>query len=470
MANDVGTGWLLPEVIDPPETICFKITIPDEPTYRRVLFGALRETEKWFNHQFDNMTGDRFLVANRWSQAIEEIEECMDCQTVAECIASDPDVLQALIDLLNDGLGTTINELIRSESVGVADAPIPDETLDSVLISGNIAACDLDQLYGSCVAIVDYADQANRDLLEIFDSQSNLGERVGQAIDAIPLVDELAVGDVIDMVSEIGEYTLDAYLAAYTTTLRQQMICDLFCIASQDCELTFEKMLDYYLSHFEDPLTILDTFFQMAEFIIAGTFSGELIAWIMFALQFFVVGAGSRFLEIDGVREYELQALAGDPDSDHEIFCDCPDVFEHVFDFLVEDGSWYNATFGDGWASGSGWQSETVAVGEDFKELNYIRRDFDERVITKITFETIGVGSFGGVDNEYFRDNAYLAGDESEIYLQQISGQPATQSVTAFDKSTGQSMDGIRLQANPFHDSKWHYVKCTVRGFGTDPF
>ena len=70
---DRRNGYPLPDTVEPPDMVCLKVWVPDEPTYRTNVLGALWELGKWFRHERDELKRAR-EVAQVWRTALMMME------------------------------------------------------------------------------------------------------------------------------------------------------------------------------------------------------------------------------------------------------------------------------------------------------------------------------------------------------------------------------------------------------------
>ncbi len=89
----MSKDWILPAVIDPPETVCFQIAVPKDDMHIAAFLGALQELAYSYNWEWDGLKSG-LAVARVWerqinlsSQAVRIGENCMlDCDEVEDCL------------------------------------------------------------------------------------------------------------------------------------------------------------------------------------------------------------------------------------------------------------------------------------------------------------------------------------------------------------------------------------------------
>jgi len=85
--------WTLPDVVDPPDRICYKIEVPDNIYHKAAFFGALLDLASAYKWA-DDPDHKAVQVAAVWRDIIENLESCGD-----ECIAisADEGIIDAMI-------------------------------------------------------------------------------------------------------------------------------------------------------------------------------------------------------------------------------------------------------------------------------------------------------------------------------------------------------------------------------------
>jgi hypothetical protein len=344
--EDRRVGKLLPSPVVPAGSVCFKITVPNAVQYRAALLGQLSILGDW--HTWDHPTdgtvcADCDTAAQLWQKALyeatwsDECEDELNCDDVANCILTDEntqaaiagfvgsseEVQQAIAQYLLDNPAFTQNFYSESKQ-GI---PLSSSQVGTSLTSD--AACNEDNLFGSITAIVDQLNTNNIDFLEQFEIESNTIERARDLFAAIPLFETLPVDDALGFIDTVmGEFK-EFYDAAYTTSLRDEYRCDLFCAALDrpNCDISFDILIDYFETRLGASLSNEALFGNMVEFLVAGSWSGTQIVDAMTLAQLVIWREASNFL---GVSFRTLQTVgllgANDPDSDWTLLCtECGD-------------------------------------------------------------------------------------------------------------------------------------------------
>lgn len=321
----------------------------------------------------------------RWAQLEQfpnEIPEnsCMDlCQLILDCINSTPEIQQAIAAYAGTFQPST-------------DQGEQQEILDTDFVQGQ-APCDNDNLFGLTTGLTDLLNQMAEDLLEILVNAPAALGRVGDIIEAIPVVGLLPFDDILQFSEKLATQVNDAYQAAYDTQIRDDFRCDLFCIAQDTCTLTIEQARDY----FKDKITatVSDTdFLTIVNDILANNWLGEQSIYMMNWLILDTIIFGGEFLGIDHNRiATQIAALFNDPDSDWQILCtQCVDwVWDS--DFANSQNIWVPTTdsYGDNadWTFGIGWESvdKQVSATQFMRQQQIETPEFTPTTITELELD-----------------------------------------------------------------------------------
>jgi len=242
------------------------------------------------------------------------------CAKVIDCIVNDPDVQQAMADeMLADGpMRDAINQVSQK------GAPITTGAGAGNLVGG----CDLDELFAGITEIVNTMNSNNKDFLEVMALAGSKTERISNAISAIPVIGLLPADEIVDWAAKMQAEILVNYDAEWTTTVKDEYRCGLFCIAKAhtDCTLSYDDIFAYIQTRLGaalDPLNILGS---LVQYTILGTWSGTTVVDIMMLNQIGIWKVAGQWLG-SVIRTLETVAALGKdtPDPDWLILCtDCP--------------------------------------------------------------------------------------------------------------------------------------------------
>lgn len=396
----------------------------------------------------------------KWAQMREfpnEIPEnsCMDiCQLVLDCIESNVDIQQAIGRYaLTSGIGTDTSE---------------NETILDTNLSGNIVSCNKDNYFGMCRQLADWLNAVSEDILELFVTAFAAPARLGDLIEAIPVVGELPADDILQSLEKFAEQINDAYQAAYDTQLNEDIACLFFCLGQDDCILTFEMARDAVQSMLTETVSNTD-FVTIINDIIANNWLGEQGVWIMHWFILDTIIFGGEILGIDHNRVLQtISTFYNDPDSDWSTLCtDC--AWTHTWlggDGNPQDDGW-TITIGSydsgndriEWElfSGSNRACQVIyTLDGDYTLLSVVL----EWEVRSPTTKNQGVG--------FYTDSAPIVTDIDPFSSATL--QSGAQSVSEeTDMHDGYRIIGT-LNSEPAPSCESYITKITVTGIGADPF
>lgn len=339
MGGSGTKGLPLPDPVDPGSYVEYHICVPNAWQYRSALVGAISELCKYWTweHTEDDISAAQeaaFLFKDALNAASYE-EACMTfCERMIECLTSDEDVQAALATLIasnptvQDAIAAAIadSDTIRRalEIAPGLGAPMGPAQLNAPINTDS--GCDLDVVFAEITGIVDQLDTNNRDFLEIMAVASTPGKRLAQVIAAIPALETLPVDDIVAYVAKLYDEIVANYNAAWTTAVRDEYRCDLFCLARDkpDCQLDYDDLFEYFNQRLGNAVSIGNLVGSVVQYTILGTWSGTVVIDIMMLNQIAIWRAAGNWL---GLNLRSLQAvtqLSGNiPDSDWMTLCDC---------------------------------------------------------------------------------------------------------------------------------------------------
>lgn len=90
-------GYILPEIVDPPETLCVCVPVPDEPMHRAAFLGQLLELARWYTWQRDEAHVGKD-VAEVWNAIWVNVRDQMALQPRNCCGCPDDDLIYRIND------------------------------------------------------------------------------------------------------------------------------------------------------------------------------------------------------------------------------------------------------------------------------------------------------------------------------------------------------------------------------------
>jgi hypothetical protein len=253
--------------------------------------------------------GDTLPDINAIASELEyKLTNCIDfCQTIIDCIETTPQ-LQQLIS--STALGSSID----------ADTGINSTIADSSVLIENVD-CDNDNLFGMTTGLIDLYNNIALDIIEQLSASTNTMGRLGDAIEAIPGIGSLPVDDALQFTESFMDDIEQNYQAAYTVALADEYRCDLFCIAQENCELTFTQIFNYFNNRLITSIVFID-FQDIVEYLTNGFFAGEELVHAFHAFVAGVFMLGGDVIGIDsGKLTNMVSALFNDPNADWTILC-----------------------------------------------------------------------------------------------------------------------------------------------------
>lgn len=291
----------------------------------------------------------------RWI-LLRAVEQPMDfCAMVAAAINDCEDVRDAVWGAMQAGIGN-----VPSVQSAFADWFLSDQNIRNVMderynvpslndsvSSGNMLKPDQcldDFIFNQCVVLVDLLDDIARDIFEAIEVGTNQFERWSIVTSAVPATGQIIpVDEGLQFVDQLIEEIQEDYTGAYDISLRNDIACDIFCVAKDECTLSLDQVIAYYESKvgslsLEDPVTLLS---DIVAFINSGDFPGDLPVYVMHLLSLSLMKLAQNVFGIDFVGLYMQVIAAGDtPNNDWELVCDeCPT--EECVDLTSSANGWF---------------------------------------------------------------------------------------------------------------------------------
>jgi len=185
------------------------------------------------------------------------------------------------------------------------------------------------------------------DAFEVTETATNIAERVVLLMGAIPVLETLPVDEVLDYAQQIWTDDLfEAYAANDTTGYRDQLKCDLFCIAQANgCQLSMDNVRDYFAGRVG--ASPEDAIAEAIAYVLAGTWVGtevnDLFYWAQVSLMMF----GNKYFNLVGLKPFAIYLKLGTPSTAWTLLCEtCPEDVcitynfgNPIPDFDLESGS-----------------------------------------------------------------------------------------------------------------------------------
>jgi len=300
----------------------------------------------------------------------------------------------------------------------------------------------------------------------VIEAASNALEAMAIAAGAIPAAGN-SVSAGFEFANALQEFFAENYAANYSEGYEQQLACDLFCYARTDCNLSIDDMIDVINARFAEPfdvVTFAAIMVRIGSGTIPGQFVGQSIVDAMFLLYFTALKFGQQFGDVIGLRPLPVIISLGADQlaSDNwEVLCECPDEFEHRFDFTIDEQGWAAYLSYAQYSAGVGWVEDDagviwiwIDVPDSGRKINSVRFETLEgnqiHAQVAVPDDASGGGEFV-VPNAPFTD-----------YTVDLTG------VAAFASPVAQFC--ARISNDGFVPVTGTIVALTVSGEGSDPF
>lgn len=395
------------------------------------------------------------------------------CSQMLECLLNDPDVIAAVGN-------------IAVSAVGSAGTPVTSnqENLSTPIVPDQVGECDLDVLWGYVTKMVDYIHQVNLDFLENLALLSELSDKVEAWIDAIPVFGAF-VNVVVNTVTEVGDDLLASYEASWNDPLRDEIACELFCIAqAEGCTLSLLNIVEFILERYnlsEIGVGELPQTFELVQvlsylgLVVAqgggAVYSGDDMVYIMWLLQLAAVAVAEEFFSIETAAEYYIEALDSVPSGGWAAECDpCENDWEFTFDFTTGQHGFVAENAGQGIAAvyveGQGWRANvTNAPTSNFCA---IRRTFDLATLNGVSihWSALMAGNRNQALLTVYEDSV------AQITVQQTGLTAVLEYEAGFADTDGNE---VRVGISEYtpgtaQNASIFITACTLAGTGFNPF
>lgn len=396
---------------------------------------------------------------------------CVDlCELILECIQTTPELQQAIATY---SLTPNIN-ITTPENPGILGTNILPAPVD----------CDLDSIFGMTLQFADFLNTLSEDVLELFVTAFAAPGRLGDLIEAIPVIGELPADDILQSLEKIATQVNDSYQAAYDSQIREDIACALFCIAQEGCELTFEGARDWFQDQIVEEVSNLD-FATVMNDIIANNWLGEQSIYLMHWFLLDAMIFGTEVLGIDHNRMLKtISTFYNDPNPDWSLLCECTGLWAYNSDFPTGEEGWQPfedvAPADDPravWVSGQGWNSVDVpASGSQFDRVDDIFIDIDPTHVDEIVLTyNLTKGSYNNTNSVAVLILASFEGSTVDsrglAYFQTVNGDDQTLELTP-DATIDQIRVVVRSskQNSAVYSGVAKIVSVYAQGTGDNPF
>lgn len=231
-----------------------------------------------------------------------------------------------------------------------------------LLGDGNNPECDFDEWWGGIDFLVERLNQNNVDALEILEVVTNSSEWVARVVGNITGIDETSVDALLEWASFIQDSIKENYDAQITVEYLETLKCDLFCLASENCQLTPDDIFEYFSGRLSSQLTYGNLISQTLDFIVTGVWTGTEIADVMFLSQVAIRAQLGRWFDDIGFNTLDTDLRLGfnDANDDWILICD-----ECQSEIIVDFTTLQTPEFEVDWGYSAGFNVQNAVIPQD---------------------------------------------------------------------------------------------------------
>lgn len=339
--RDRTTGLPTGDPVTPPTSICFRISIPNSVEHRSAFKGALSELGYAYNWERTvgvESTKDE-EAAQLWRDRISEgyyaidCEAIMSCAEVIECIETDLNTRQSVIDLV---LASPDILQYITNNIGSTGIPIGQTNQNLLGASG----CDNDKIFAQASFVIQLLHDLTEDIFEAVEVGSNTLEHAQLLASIMGLgTRALVVDTIFEFADMVVENIQEEYEGAFDVGLQDELRCGLFCNVKDACVMTLDDIMAFYRTKLEVELPS-DTFElikAVMNFYISGDFPSDAAVYAFHLLVLTLIRAGDDVLGINFV-DFALRIMYAGSEGDNEWETLCEDCVETPNLKLVEFG------------------------------------------------------------------------------------------------------------------------------------
>jgi len=310
-------------------------------------------------------------VAWWWLKGVECAMEF--CIKVLECF-NDPSFVNSMVEKLGQQ-GVTLG----GEGTGTTGSPTGS------MVAGGLIPETLDcnsptELFGFCMNVVDLLNRMTEDFLQVVETYTNNLELSARIIELFPVFGTY-LSQAVATADKWLENIAETYVGAYTLAVQEEIACQLYEIASENCELTLQDVMTAYANAIIEPITSIEDFLDAINtYLELDTLTSLAVVVVAHALPLNILNFGQTFLGYT-VRSIPLWlgAYSGYPKPDScGGWC-------YYFDFTTTDGG-FTVISGRNcqWVDGEGWKPlQYTAFGNRYNNVS-IEKTFTGSNITGV--------------------------------------------------------------------------------------
>lgn len=269
-------GYPLPSVVEDGSCVSVTLSFPNILEYRAAFNGSINMLGKWFQWahtqaDYQNIPSFNQAVATLWVGVLASAvwtEDCMTfCEQMIACINSNAATRAAIVNALKED--PEFNQWFKENVYRLTEGQIGGK-----LVAGD---CDESVVAGRAMAVVNRLATNAEDFLEVLEVGTNDEERIADILEAIPVLGEAPVGDVINFLQDLLEDFGENFSAANTTGRREELARLVWCkmLKDPDCSITFEALYEVLQQRALSGLDIASAAQDIVEFITDGDFNTD---------------------------------------------------------------------------------------------------------------------------------------------------------------------------------------------------
>lgn len=456
----------------PPDNTTICVVVPNSQEWIRLYLGTLSMLTRWWYYDVNNELDAEDVVQRAMSCNAEtgaDYEDCMtlDCNDVLECILQTPEIQQAIAQYAISSSITATNT--ESESILNSNTfPV-------------IGACTNAQVFGMTTQLVDLINTISLTILDRFVASLNSAGNLGYLIEAIPVIGELPIDDILTFVQTVAVQINTEYQASADVQLLEDIACDLMCIGMEDCDLTFQEIRDYYSSKI-DPIIQYDTMEELVLNIVANGWFGDQSVYIIhfFIIQLVVIGGEITGIDANRIIK-TVSSYYNDPNPDWDTICDdCPETWCEVLDMTESQHGFVFDTISGSqagtWQNGVGLVASDVGIGSDASRMIAGYLPFTESTVNAWGYDgsytegSTNDGSLPAVAGSIRLNGVGNTSAEIIRTFNQVSGNPLPIGRNDFGNIQGTSVRPFIKASRGGFSGSVVITEITVCGIGSNPF
>lgn len=301
----------------------------------KYLLGNVLQQMKWttrWTSELGTPQPDRDLITENMAFKLSQ-EYCVDiCQLIIDCIEDETTgVADTIINLYNDS--DSVLDMAKNQR-------------DLLLADGNNPTCDKDMWYGGIDNLVRSLHENNQDSLQILEVATNVFEWLANVAAGIFGIEAPVLQSMADWALFIQQSILENYEAQWTQQYRETITCDLWCIATENCEITPQQLVNYFFERLGSQLTFDSLLTESLEFLVLGVWVGtEIVDAMMLSQLVFRAQFGRWFADV-AFNSIDLDIRLGfdNPSTDWQLLCTCPNCT--LYDFSIDEQTFQGADLG----------------------------------------------------------------------------------------------------------------------------